>query len=428
MSKQLGIHVLGPRYGESVILELPDGGVGVIDSFAARSADHPVITFLKRRFPRLTRLRFFGVTHPHADHCFRAADILDRFKTDEVWMFYPFPVGEILHYYKALAECGARERVEDALELPAGSVALSLLQLRQRIVQHKKKGALRWRQMAGGHPCADFCDGSLRIHYLTPDEQSQLAYGLALADAAERIFNDGPALRAARQVPQPEHNLASGAILVEYGATRALLMADAENRLWADWLASNPPDELRQPVHFLKAAHHGSVNGYYSPLFAAVGRIDRTLAVITPFNHGRVRLPTREGVQALRGHVRDLYCTNREAAANSTGLVWNPVRSLPLPAVPELWSSMIRTNAALARLLVPEARGGGTSESAPPLPPEWLADLRRNSGLWRLIGPEHHMAIPLPDTVEDYVISAFFDNSGHLVRLEAGQGAGRLAV
>jgi hypothetical protein len=50
----LTVHVLGPRLGESVILELPDGGVGVIDSFAPEgTSPHPVIDFLNQRFPRL---------------------------------------------------------------------------------------------------------------------------------------------------------------------------------------------------------------------------------------------------------------------------------------------------------------------------------------------------------------------------------------
>ena len=31
----LGVHVLGPGFGESIIIELPGGEVGVIDSFIA---------------------------------------------------------------------------------------------------------------------------------------------------------------------------------------------------------------------------------------------------------------------------------------------------------------------------------------------------------------------------------------------------------
>lgn len=98
MASRLVIHVLGPRFGESVILGLPDGSVGVIDSFAS-SGKHPVVAFLEGAFPTVTRLRFLAITHPHADHCFRAVEIIDRFWPSEIWMFHPFPSGQVQNYY-----------------------------------------------------------------------------------------------------------------------------------------------------------------------------------------------------------------------------------------------------------------------------------------------------------------------------------------
>jgi hypothetical protein len=342
-------------------------------------------------------------------------------------MFHPFPAGQVQHYYTALARLGRRDEVEAALGLPAGSVALSLLQLDARISRPIREGTLRFRPMAGGHPRGAFCRGQVRINYLTPVPQTQYAYASAVEGAVRRIFDDGPVLRPADSLPQPAHNLASGAVLVEYGTTRALLMADAEDRLWEDWLATGPSPDLRQKVHFLKVAHHGSRNGYHARLFADVGDCDKTVAVLTPFNQGSVHLPTEAGVLALRSHVRDLYCTNRTSAGSSTGLLWDSV-PFSLPRLPARWTIMIRRRRTLGRLLVPEAGIPTVTGGMPLLPPEWIADAHSNPALWRLILPSERPPLPSPETVDDHTISAYFDNCGNLVNLNVGVGAGHLAA
>jgi hypothetical protein len=280
--------------------------------------------------------------------------------------------------------------------------------------------------MAGENPRADFCSGQVRVHYLTPVPQSQYGYAAEVEAAARQIFEDGPALRAANQLPRPDHNRASGAVLVEFGTTRALLMADAENRLWDDWIATSPPPELRRPVHFLKASHHGSNNGYHRPLHSAVTDPSVTVAVVTPFHHGRVRLPTLAGVQALRPHVRELYCTNRAAAATSTGLQWEPIAPPPLPRLPARWAGMIGRRPALGSLLVAETGVPASSEPVPSLPRQWVVDAQRIPALWRLISPAHRLPTATPNPVEAHTVSASFDRRGNLLELRLGEGAGRM--
>ena len=76
MPNRLGIHVIGPRYGEYVVLELPDESVAVLDSFGDRRGTSPILAFLREHFPNLEQVEiFFGVTHPHADHCFFASEL-----------------------------------------------------------------------------------------------------------------------------------------------------------------------------------------------------------------------------------------------------------------------------------------------------------------------------------------------------------------
>ncbi len=425
MAARLGIHILGPRYGESIILELPDGTIGVIDSFAS-SGTHPVIAFLEATFPALTGLRFLAITHPHADHCYRVVEILNRFGTDEIWVFHPFPSGQVQNYYTALAKHGRRDRVEAALDLPVGSVAESLLQLHNWVRRPVRHGTLHFRRFTGEQPFARFCEGRLRVHYLTPVSQAQFIYADDVEQCARRMFEDGATLRPADELSAPDHNLTSSTILIEYGQTRILLMADAECPRWQEWLATEPAMDLLRPVDFIKVSHHGSANGCHQPLYQRLAYSTRTLAVVTPFNHGKVSLPSTEGIRAIRPHVRDLYCTNYGLAQASTGLPWEPVLPLPFPHLPLRWASMIRNRQELAALLVPEAGGIVVPDSQPVVPRTWVTDCQRSPELWRVLRPELRPPIVSGPACTDYIISAWYDNRSTLLDLRVGSGAGRL--
>ena len=360
MATRLGIHVIGPRIGESIVLELPDGGVGVIDSFASRRGTHPVIAFLDSRFPGLKELRFFALTHPHADHCFRAEDVLNRFQLKENWIFRPFPAGQVQDYYEALRKLEKADTVEAALGLPAGSVSMSLLKLENAL--YSLKGQFQFRYFASPRSFT-LCGGSLELHFLTPGDNCQLSYAQTVSAAARHIFKDGPSLVANGRLPEPDHNLASGSVLIRYGKTRALLMSDAEVPLWEELLDTPPPAELCIPLHFIKTAHHGSLTGYSQRFYAIFGDPKVTVAVMTPFNRGNKHLPMAAGVQAVRPHVRNLYCTNRNSAASSTGLSWVSDAPQPLPSLPAAWANLIRRSRDLAWLLVAET--GVPTNAAP---------------------------------------------------------------
>ena len=427
MLNRLSIHVIGPRYGESIVLALPDGGVGVIDSFASgMHGNHPVVTFLKTRYPQLTELRFFAVTHPHADHCMRVAEILEAFAPKEVWIYRPFPLSLAQDYYKALADLNSGDEVEKAIGLPVGSVALSLLQFERKVRKPIKSGILPYRPFATGR-IVELCGGAVKVHFLTPGEQHQYLYADQIKNALKAITKDGKAVGDLKRLTVPDHNLASAGVLVEYGKSRALLMSDAEESLWEEWLKSSPATNAWKPVQFLKAAHHGSGNGHHSRLYAEIADPAVTVAVVTPFNHGDVCLPSKEGILAIRPCVKSVYCTNRESAKASTSLKWGTISSRPLPSVPSDWvNNHIRRDPLLAKLLV-EGLGvkAPVDGQVPPIPRQWVLDAKANPALWHLIGSEHRKPIPGLIPAEDHMISAILDDSGSFT-LEAGYETGRL--
>ena len=232
MSSRLGIHVIGPRYGECVVLELPDGTIAVVDCFADRHGIPSLIGFLHQRFPTLTRLRFLAITHPHADHCWGASRLAREFDLDEFSIFSPFPAGLVQHYYDALKRLGTCDAVEQALELPAGAISLELLSLDERISELWRRRRLPIRYF--GPRSFTLCGGRLSIHMLIPGDKAKFVYNGQLDQAAKALLTDGPKLRASGNLPQVDHNLASGGMLIEYGQTRILLMADGEEPLWQE--------------------------------------------------------------------------------------------------------------------------------------------------------------------------------------------------
>jgi beta-lactamase superfamily II metal-dependent hydrolase len=85
----LKIYVFGSTEGESIVLHLPNGKWGVVDSFASSlkdSATNPAYTILKRE--SVTELDFLCLTHPHDDHFRGMTQLLTDFAIKQFWTFF----------------------------------------------------------------------------------------------------------------------------------------------------------------------------------------------------------------------------------------------------------------------------------------------------------------------------------------------------
>lgn len=233
-------------------------------------------------------------------------------------------------------------------------------------------------------------------------------------------------MREVSDITEPRHNMASGAILLEYGKSRALLMADAEEELWCEWLSGCPDSSLRTPVQFIKAAHHGSKNGYHASLFTQFGDPNNTVAVVTPFHQGRVHLPEDEGIRLLAPHARHVYCTSRSAASSSTSFTWDLVVPRPMPPFPSAWLQRLKVKPTLSQLLAPAANIRVVGGPTPSLPAEWVMDAHKKPELWHYIKPGLRQPVPGLVPAEDYTVSVGLDDAGTIVQLVGGSGTGIL--
>jgi hypothetical protein len=432
----VGVHVLGPGYGESIVLELPDGQLGVIDAFQDGSSPPPALQFVQERWPG-KQLLFLAVTHPHADHCRGITQMCQQLGIGELWVFTSFPAQSLQRYFHELTQRGGRDYVEEALRLPPGSVSLELLRLHQSMTagyRRSKRPRIRFLRSQGAFV---LCAGQLIVHFLTPGDEQIHRYEDALNRNVQALLDGTAAVNPDWVASEPNHNLASGALLLQHGKTRLLLMADAETPLWQEWLTemgqAAHPD--RAPVHFVKVAHHGSENGYWQPLYDVLCGTRTALAVVTPFRRHRAPLPSRAGPCQICPHVTEVLCTNRSAAARSSGLSWQPmdlsVGAGRLPALPPEWGADCLRDPGLQNLL---ARGSPGSAAAPGgLPRTWVRDVHRRPELLRLLRPEvrdEWVTGAREKAYDEFRVSVSFDDRG---REEAnnryvGPGAGRLVL
>lgn len=418
----LGVHVLGPGFGETIIIELPSGEVGVVDSFAARYTGPPALEYLSQLHPAIKKLKFVALTHPHADHCMGMFRYFEKYEVEEFWHFHSFINHTCMGFFKAMHDNKTRDAVEKALDLPAGSVWLDSLRLKNAL---DKQGDVKPRALVATHTFV-LCNGAVTAKVITPNDQSCWRYNTILAETTESLLQDGPNFNPTWNPSGLPHNQASGSILFEYGQTRILLMADAEEDLWTD-VTDEQGDNPIPKVHFIKGAHHGSKNGYHHKIYTSAAN-KNTIIVLTPFNRNKYPLPTNDGVNLLLPHVKDVYCTNSVEACDASGLAWKCVNTRPSPAMPPEWIADCRANPQLLTLLEDQQTKHPYSGRVS-LPRKWAHVCQKHPELLQLLCQplrNRRVTAKRPDIINEFRVSMKYDNNGNVVDSFIGWGVGHL--
>lgn len=156
---------------------------------------------------------------------------------------------------------------------------------------------------------------NVEVFALSP---SDTAITLSLAEIGQLLPLPGtPKRRAVAQAP----NHVSIALWIVIGNLNVLLGSDLENhrddRLgWrAVVLSSNRP---RGRAFVVKVPHHGSSNAYYHKMWSEM-TTSGPIALLTPFASGKKPLPSQDGIEKIRAHTSQIYCTGRPEG-------WRPPR------------------------------------------------------------------------------------------------------
>jgi hypothetical protein len=452
MARPLGVHVIGAGYGESIILEMPNGGVGVIDCFAPRLGAttrderllaNPTLRFLVHHLGA-DALAFLAFTHPHEDHGRGLTHLLAEFQDHIawIWVFPSFQTIALERWFAASLDGGRRLPIERLLDEPPGSFSLELARFREQVhqqCQRDRPGRARFRSFCGYR--SFLIDGEpIHVRFLGPNDDLVRQYERDLDDNLRDLVSEEVTAGVSRLVVHPEwrpdainHNRISPALLVEYGQTRILLGGDMEQAAWEVRLADSEEPPPRWHCHLVKISHHGSPTGPPQVLYRLLRRPrgKLPLGVLTPYNRNVSPLPSAVGLRLIHPHVANVWTTNREEARLALSLQRDPG---PKPdAIPDRWLVLLAANPDLWKAFAPElCAPASDGESLDAVPADLLPELEATPELVSLLHPRlrrRWLRSLLPETTApetDCRVSFYFNDRGQELtsRRHVGANAG----
>jgi hypothetical protein len=344
-------------------------------------------------------------------------DLIRALSPSELWVFDSIHLKTLRDYYHRIMSLGARDPVESALHVRPGTVLEEVLAIRKSIRQYSQSRSGKVVRLLRAKECFKLCADEIQVRCLTPGNKCTISYRERISEVSGDLLEELIDQRRSVSVPSVNHNLTSSALLFEYGSTRLLLLADAEEPLWKNWRdeCSDGANLEARSVQFIKVAHHGSINGYFFELYESACSSRSSVAVITPFVRGGASLPSREGIASLTTHLHDILCTNRVAADNSTEFQWSaPPEEEEMPALPPEWARDLVLHPDWISFLCPP-RGDQIGLRKRSLQSSWIAKCLQQPKLIRLVHPmvgivgkEKKRGNP----VEENLISVYFDSEG----------------
>jgi len=234
-SAKLKIDFYESADGETIILEFPDGGIGVVDAHpSAQNSRPPILALVAKR-----KIHFVCLTHPHADHGIDLIPIFQQQKAiAEFWQTSPSVSSFI--YHCATERPNYPSPVRSFVNQLADGWAEFLLDL------YSSLGAIPVRQLHSRVQPETIA--GVQIYFLAPEEQ-----------AANKFVQTYKTRASKRIKALPTPNLLSAILGIEYGGTLVILGADALKRTWADAMKAHARNRLPRAL-VLKVPHHGAAN------------------------------------------------------------------------------------------------------------------------------------------------------------------------
>jgi hypothetical protein len=300
-SRTLNLFFFGPGVGESIAIQLPCGQWGVVDCYSnGNEGAPPVLQFLRER--RVTRLAFFCLTHPHADHFLGADRLLEYFKgkVDRLWRYGGIS-SQDLRWRVASA---ARARAARTRDPEAEWMADSFISVMNAIDVAAKTGLTPKTYIRVNAPMPLLEGDDYKISAMRPDA--------FVIDEIERRIANKAAQKGYLLFDEDEGSLVNAlsvVLKIEFGKAKIILLGDAEG-------STEVLDEEATGFTGVKIAHHGSANGWgaggmLSSGFASPEAIG--FGVITPY--ARSRLPRSDMVEKYRSATKQLIVTGLTGSA-----------------------------------------------------------------------------------------------------------------
>jgi len=451
----IAVHVIGAGYGETIVVEFPDGTAGVIDPFCGdtrlneenRADVHPIIRFLEHQL-KVGSLRFVALTHPHADHCMGFGQFIDHFTAiiEELWVpdaWFSTLGRKYLAALKAYRKCDHTEEEQSA---DPGTILNELERIEDWMVRHPD----HYDFIKSGMVKPLDCGGeSLEFVCYAPDAQAMRKIGEVhsqiLREAQSVPDRPWDVLRPEKLPSDGRWNLISTVILLRWRQVEFLFCGDAEEGTWNRILGT--PEAPKRPsgtdwrVNLVKIGHHGSHTGLNDRLYDYLAGNSNPIGVLTPFCRIRrdSRLPTLAGIGAFSPNLFSTYTTCWQHSLHAGSWEQSPdeeatefgIRAEELDGVLERY---LREYPSLVNALRSASLQQLEHWLASPdaIPAEILEEVEVRPELADSFHPvirELLLAVAQPDafSIENqFRVSHRFDDTGELQYCELGTGTGKL--
>jgi hypothetical protein len=288
-AEEIEVTLLGPGYGESIVVHATNGFWIVIDSCVPRGEKVPApLAYLNAIGVDLSLVRFVVATHWHDDHVRGLAQLFEM--SPNARLVLASALGQ-REFFEIAAAFGNRR---DAAVPGASEIAACFQEVMRRAKDGRASSAIfaavgkvLWDRDVEGVP--------VRINVLSPSDTD-------VTEAVRQFSAWRPLERApVSRIPPGKPNHTAMAIQMNVGTAGMLFGADLErtSALDSGWDAVID-DETRVIARssLYKVAHHGSFTGEHPAIWENL--LDPApLSLITPFRRGRVRLPKETDRQRI---------------------------------------------------------------------------------------------------------------------------------
>ncbi len=330
---EIEVAMLGPGYGESILIHTGDGEWVVVDSFLNPDRRPSALAYLERLgHDPATAIKLIVATHWHDDHIRGMGTLVETGSAARFCCSGTLRRLEFLGMIEGFRAQGSRAAGLGTRELVSvfahlGQIGVSPL----------------WATASRRVHRSARCD----VWSLSPDDEAYTSFLKSLASPSdaepERVFF----------LPTP--NQLSVALLVRFeGGFSCLLGADLERRGWTAILSDDRKPRCRSSV--FKVPHHGSANAHLEGVWDKLLEPE-PFAILAPWRRGGGSLPRKGDVNRILARTPNAYATTKAApgAAPRDRWVKKRLRAVNARLRPESGTTgMIR----LRRSMTGRVRGG----------------------------------------------------------------------
>ena len=280
------VSLIGPGYGESVLVHLGDGDWMIVDSCVGEDRTPVALGYLHRLGVNPAEaVKMIVATHWHDDHIRGMSQLVEECPSARFCCAWALGSKEFLSATAGLAR-------KDFSEVGYG--------IREVHSVFSRLGSSKSRPVWAGPNRRVFRSGSSEVWSLSPGDD---LFERFLSSVEGWVSSDN---ETAKRSPSPSPNHLSVVLWVRFGGAIALLGGDLERRGWTAVLSS--PEKPASTASVFKVPHHGSHDADVPQVWEEM--LDpQPFAVLTPWRRGRGILPTASDVQRILSRTPHAYAS-----------------------------------------------------------------------------------------------------------------------